>query len=204
MPEPEDDPIIPSDLILRAARDWGTAHGRLMATDLEVREAVLEGRPVDWLDFPDMMWEGIGLTEEVRIEAENAAGCVAQAEGGLRGSAAADCPRRSSGRWSARMRSSTGALTTTCAPASSRRGEAARAGDDRGDWDGSRGTCPAAAASRVHGNPLRIFVIPVTQNVGVRLIRNKHTVSVAHFNRIQVGERMGALARIPTGPLNHG
>ena len=73
-----------------------------------------------------------------------------------------------------------------------------------GGWDGSRGTCPAAAAIRVHGNPLRIFVIPVTQNVGVRLIRNKHTVSIAHFNRIQVGERMGALARIPTGPLNHG
>ena len=33
------------------------------------------------MDFPEMLWEGIGLTEEVRIEAENAAGCAAQAEG---------------------------------------------------------------------------------------------------------------------------
>lgn len=78
----DDEPItIPPDLILRAARDWGTQHGRLLATDLEIREAVLAGVEVDWFEFPSMLWEGIGLTEEVRIAAEDATWAAAQKEG---------------------------------------------------------------------------------------------------------------------------
>lgn len=77
----EDPSFISPDLILKAARDWGTQHGRLLATDLEVREAVCEGREVDWFEHPPMMWEGIGLTEEIKIQAEDVAWCAAQAEG---------------------------------------------------------------------------------------------------------------------------
>lgn len=81
--------VISPERILELAREWGTHHGRLWATDLEVREAVLAGIEVDWFDCPDFMWQGIGinledldqLSLELRIEAENAAGCAAQAEG---------------------------------------------------------------------------------------------------------------------------
>lgn len=61
-------------------RDWGTQHGRLLATDCEIREAVLAGREVDWFEYPPMMWDSIGFSEEVRIQAEDAAWCAAQAE----------------------------------------------------------------------------------------------------------------------------
>lgn len=95
MPEEDDDdihvtPLSSPEQILEAARRWGVNHGRLLATDSEVREAVLEGRWVDWCEWPDLMWETIGLGAEedisqlpleLRIEAENAAGCAAQAEG---------------------------------------------------------------------------------------------------------------------------
>lgn len=76
--------------ILAAAWRWGTQHGRRLATDLGVREAVLCGSQVDWFEFPDMMWETIGLGAEegisqvpleLRIKAEDIAWCAARAEG---------------------------------------------------------------------------------------------------------------------------
>lgn len=74
-----------------------------------------------------------------------------------------------------------------------------------GGWEGSRRTCPTAVASRVYRDPLRILIaIRAIQDVGVCLIRDKQTTSIPHFNGLQVRERMRALARIPTGPLNQG
>lgn len=46
--------------IIAAARDWGAMHGRLLATDDDIRQAVLaDDDGIDWLDYPDLMWDGI-------------------------------------------------------------------------------------------------------------------------------------------------
>ena len=46
--------------IIAAARDWGANHGRLIATDDDIRAAVLaDDQGIDWFDFPSLLWNGI-------------------------------------------------------------------------------------------------------------------------------------------------
>lgn len=83
--------------IIAAARDWGTNHGRCLATDDDIRAAVLaDDQGIDWLDWPELLWDGITvwiqgcdlasldpdeLDPEVVAAAEEAAEEAAQEEG---------------------------------------------------------------------------------------------------------------------------
>lgn len=82
-------PLVPAE-ILEEARSWGAMHGQAYAHNREIYEAVRVGEEVDWLDDPDMLWDGIGvdledelprLPEDFRLEAEQVAREAAQEAG---------------------------------------------------------------------------------------------------------------------------
>lgn len=68
--------------ILLEARSWGAMHGEAYAHNRAIYEAVRAGQEVDWLDDPDMLWDGIGvdleeelpkIPEDLRLAAEEVA-----------------------------------------------------------------------------------------------------------------------------------
>jgi hypothetical protein len=77
--------------LIEEAAAWGLLHGRLLAIVPDIRAAVLAGERVEWLDYPDLLWEALGISPDddlpqqfaraIVIAVQTAASSAAREEG---------------------------------------------------------------------------------------------------------------------------
>jgi len=78
-----------AEAVLVAAREWGVFHGRFLATDGDIREAIQAEEEFEWFEYTEAMWDDFGIDLEAAgledeaflLRVEEAARSAAKEEG---------------------------------------------------------------------------------------------------------------------------